>query len=60
MAEDLTDYLTDHGVKVNICIMRWIPSERMELIKDLRTGAIDAIGGHQPAARGWTFRRFRW
>ena len=26
MAEDLTDYLTDQGVKVNICITRWTPS----------------------------------
>ena len=45
MAEDLTDYLTDHGVKVKYMHHEVDTFERMELIKDLRTGAIDVIVG---------------
>ena len=45
MAEDLTDYLTDHGVKVKYMHHEVDTFERIELIKDLRTGAIDVIVG---------------
>ena len=45
MAEDLTDYLTDKGVKVKYMHHEVDTFERMELIKDLRTGAIDVIVG---------------
>ncbi len=45
MAEDLTDYLQDVGIKV-----RWIHSdvdtiERTEIIRDLRRGAFDVLVG---------------
>ena len=45
MAEDLTDYLNEHGVKV-----RWMHSdvetvERMEIIRDLRLGTFDVLVG---------------
>ena len=45
MAEDLTDYLTQQGVKVKYMHHEVDTFERMELIKDLRMGAIDVIVG---------------
>ena len=45
MAEDLTDYLTDQGVKVKYMHHEVDTFERMELIKNLRSGAIDVIVG---------------
>ena len=45
MAEDLTDYLTGQGVKVKYMHHEVDTFERMELIRDLRTGAIDVIVG---------------
>ncbi|MCY4472984.1 MAG: excinuclease ABC subunit UvrB [Kistimonas sp.] len=45
MAEDLTDFLGEHGVKV-----RWLHAdvdtvERVEIIRDLRLGAFDVLVG---------------
>ena len=45
MSEDLTDYLTEHGVRV-----RYLPSdidtvERMEILRDLRLGEFDVLVG---------------
>ena len=45
MAEDLTDYLTGQGVKVKYMHHEVDTFERMELIRDLRMGAIDVIVG---------------
>ncbi len=45
MAEDLTEYLVDAGVKVKYMHHEVDTFERMELIKDLRTGSIDVIVG---------------
>ena len=45
MAEDLTDYHTEQGVKVKYMHHEVDTFERMELIKDLRLGAIDVIVG---------------
>ncbi len=45
MAEDLTDYLSEHGVKVKYMHHEVDTFERMELIKSLRTGEIDVIVG---------------
>ena len=45
MAEDLTDYLTEQGVKVKYMHHEVDTFERMELIKDLRMGVIDVIVG---------------
>ena len=45
MAEDLTDYLEEHGVKTKYMHHEVDTFERMELIKDLRVGAIDVIVG---------------
>ena len=45
MAEDLTDYFTEQGIKVKYMHHEVDTFERMEIIKDLRTGAIDVIVG---------------
>lgn len=45
MAEDLTDFLEGHKVKVKYMHHEVDTFERMELIRDLRTGAIDVIVG---------------
>ena len=45
MAEDLTDYLFDQGVKVKYMHHEVESEERQALLRDLRTGAIDALVG---------------
>lgn len=45
MAEDLTEYLSDHGVKVKYMHHEVDNFERQELIRDLRSGAIDVLVG---------------
>jgi excinuclease ABC subunit B len=45
MAEDLTEYLSDHGVKVRYLHSDVETVERMEIIRDLRLGKFDAIVG---------------
>ena len=45
MAEDLTDYLEEHGVKTKYMHHEVDTFERMKIIKDLRVGAIDVIVG---------------
>ena len=45
MAEDLTDYLSDHGVKVKYMHHEVDTFERVELMRDLRKGTIDVIVG---------------
>lgn len=45
MAEDLTDYLGDHGVKVRYLHSDIDTVERVEIIRDLRTGAFDVLVG---------------
>lgn len=45
MAEDLTDYLTDYGIKVKYMHFDVDTIERMELIRDLRLGEFDVLVG---------------
>ncbi|PWU29970.1 MULTISPECIES: excinuclease ABC subunit UvrB [unclassified Pseudomonas] len=45
MAEDLTDYLGDHDVRVRYLHSDIDTVERMEIIRDLRTGAFDVLVG---------------
>lgn len=45
MAEDLTDYLIQHNVKVKYMHHEVDTFERMEIIQDLRTGAIEVVIG---------------
>jgi excinuclease ABC subunit B len=45
MAEDLTDYLSDHGVRVRYLHSDIDTVERVEIIRDLRTGVFDVLVG---------------
>ncbi|WP_286975156.1 excinuclease ABC subunit UvrB, partial [Pseudomonas sp.] len=45
MAEDLTDYLGDHGIKVRYLHSDIDTVERVEIIRDLRIGAFDVLVG---------------
>ncbi|MDP2716017.1 excinuclease ABC subunit UvrB [Rheinheimera sp.] len=45
MAEDLTDYLSEHGVKVRYLHSDIDTVERMEIIRDLRLGVFDVLVG---------------
>ena len=45
MAEDLTDYLADHGIKVRYLHSDIDTVERMEILRDLRLGAFDVLVG---------------
>src|SRR5687767_464950 len=44
MAEELTDYLAEHGVKVRYLHSEVETVERVEIIRDLRLGEFDEIG----------------
>jgi excinuclease ABC subunit B len=45
MAEDLTDYLSEHGVKVRYLHSDIDTVERVEIIRDLRLGQFDVLVG---------------
>ncbi len=45
MAEDLTDYLAENGVRVRYLHSEIHSIERIEIIQDLRNGAFDALVG---------------
>ena len=45
MAEDLTDYLAEHGVKVRYLHSDIETVERVEIIRDLRLGEFDVVVG---------------
>ncbi len=45
MAEDLTDYLSEHGVKVRYLHSDIDTVERVEIIRDLRLGTFDVLVG---------------
>ena len=45
MAEDLTEYLTEHGIKVRYLHSDIDTLERIEIIRDLRMGVFDVLVG---------------
>ena len=45
MSEDLTDYLTEHGIKVRYLHSDIDTVERVEIIRDLRLGEFDVLVG---------------
>ncbi len=45
MSEDLTDYLTEHGVRVRYLHSDIDTVERMEILRDLRLGEFDVLVG---------------
>ena len=52
MAEDLTDYLQDQGLKVAYLHSDIGTLERVEILRDLRIGHVRLPRRHQPAPRG--------
>ena len=52
MAEDLTDYLLERGIRVRYLHSEVDTLRRVELLRELRLGEFDVLVGHQPAARG--------
>ena len=53
MAEDLTDFLTEQGIKVKYMHHEVDTFERMEIIKDLRLGSIDVWWASTFCVRVW-------
>ncbi len=51
MAEDLTEYLEEHGERVRYLHSDIDTVERMEIIRDLRLGEFDVLVGDQLTAR---------
>ena len=60
MAEDLTDYLGDHDVRVRYLHSDIDTVERVEIIRDLRAGAFDVLVGINLLREGLTCPRCRW
>ncbi len=60
MAEDLTDYFQDVGVKVRYIHSDVETIERVEIIRDLRAGSSTSWSASTCCARGSTSPRSRW
>ena len=52
MAEDLTNYLLEYGVKVRYLHSEIDTLERIQIVRDLRLGRVRRPGRRQPPARG--------
>ena len=60
MAEDLTDYYHDLGVRVRYLHSDIETIERVEIIRSLRKGEFDVLVGSTCCAKASTCRRCRW
>ena len=60
MAEDLTEYLHEQGIRVRYMHSDIDTIERIEIIRDLRLGAFDALVGINLLREGSTSRNARW
>lgn len=60
MAEQLTEFLSEHNVKIRYLHSDIETVERVEIIRDLRLGVFDVLVGLTCCARGSIFQRFRW
>jgi excinuclease ABC subunit B len=60
MAEDLTDYLQQIGIRVRYMHSDIDAIERMEILRDLRLGRFDVLVGINLLREGSTCRRCRW
>ena len=60
MAEQLTDYLSENGVKVRYLHSDVETVERVEIIRDLRLGVFDVLVGINLLREGWTSPKSRW
>jgi excinuclease ABC subunit B len=50
MAEDLTDYLLENGIRVRYLHSDINTVERVEILRSLQDRRVRRAGGHQPAA----------
>ena len=57
MAEDLTDYLLEHGVRTRYLHSEVDTLRRVELLRELRLGEYDVLVGINCCARGSTCPR---
>ena len=60
MAEDLTDYLLERGIKVEYLHSDVDTLRRVELLRELREGKIDVIVGINLLREGLDLPRYRW
>jgi excinuclease ABC subunit B len=60
MAEDLTEYLAENGIRVRYLHSDIDTVERVEIIRDLRLGEFDVLVGINLLRRGSTSPRCRW
>ena len=60
MAEDLTDFLSEHGVRVRYLHSDIDTVERVEIIRDLRLGVFDVLVGINLLREGLDIPRCRW
>ena len=60
MAEDLTEYMTEAGIKVRYLHSDVDTLERIEIIRDLRRGVFDVLVGINLLREGWIFPNARW
>ena len=61
MAEDLTEYLHEHGVRVRYLHADIETVERTEIIRDLRLGQVSMCWSASTCcAKGWTCPKWRW
>jgi excinuclease ABC subunit B len=60
MAEQLTDYLSDNGVKVRYLHSDIDTVERVEILRDLRLGSFDVLVGINLLREGLDIPRCRW
>ena len=52
MAEDLTDYLLENGIRTRYLHSEVDTLQRVQLLRELRMGDVRRTGGHQPAPGG--------
>ena len=60
MAEDLTEYLHEQGIRVRYMHSDIDTIERIEIIRDLRLGAFDVLVGINLLREGLDIRNARW
>ena len=60
MAEDLTDYMKEIGIRVRYLHSDIDTLERTEIIRDMRLNVFDVLVGINFFAKVLTFRRLRW
>ena len=58
MAENLTDYLKEMGIKVRYLHSDIATIERAEIIRDLRLGKFDVLVGLTYYVKAWICQKF--